>query len=141
MTPPRPTLEWLDHDLAVCRLDPSAPMPRWAEHAPFCCIMRTDTELSLVVPVDALPLEGTAARAVLRVEHAWRAVRIAGILPLTLTGVIAGLTRPLADAGVPVFVLSTFDTDYVLVHADRAEDATQALLAAGYAFSQRDPAG
>jgi len=49
-----------------------------------------------------------------------------------MTGVISGLTRPLADAGIPIFSISTFDTDYMLVRSDRLEAAKAALVDAGY---------
>lgn len=62
----------------------------------------------------------------------WRALRVAGPLDHGQTGVLVSLAAPLADAGAPIFAISTYDTDYVLVPADRADDASEALLAAGH---------
>jgi len=126
-------LEWLPEQLAICRLQPEEPVPAWALAAPFTSITRTDLELSIVVPVDALP--PTDARRGLHIESPWRALRIAGTLPFTLTGVIASLTRPLADASIPVFVISTFDTDYILINPASMPAAARALTAAGHAVS------
>lgn len=106
-----PTLRVLPHRLAVCRLPADAPIPAWVLHAEadFWCLMRTAHELSIVCPEDDLP------PSIEQAEKPWRVFELAGPVPFTTTGVIAGLTAPLAEAGVPVFVLSTFDTDYLLV--------------------------
>jgi uncharacterized protein len=100
--------------LAICRFAPDAPLPAWALHASaeFWSITRTPHELSVVCGEDDLP-----PSAAEKVERGWRAFEIVGPLPFALTGVVSGLTAPLAAAGVPVFVLSTYDTDYVLVRA------------------------
>jgi hypothetical protein len=67
-----------------------------------------------------------------RAERGWRALAVEGPLDLALTGVLASLAGPLADAGVPIFALATFDTDYVLVLATAADAARAALEAAGH---------
>ena len=104
-------LTLLPERLAVCRFAPDAPLPAWVFHdtARFWCVMRTAHELSVVCPEDDLPPSVEA------VEKPWRAFELEGPIPFATTGVIASLTVPLAEAGVPVFVLSTFDTDYLLV--------------------------
>lgn len=106
-----PTLRVLEHRLAVCRLPADAPIPAWVLHqsAEFWCLMRTANELSIVCPQDDLP------PSIDTVEKPWRVFELVGPVPFTTTGVIAGLTAPLAAANVPVFVLSTYDTDYLLV--------------------------
>ncbi len=65
-------------------------------------------------------------------ERGWRALEVQGPLDLTLTGILASLAQPLADAGVPVFALATVDTDVILVRAERLGDATTALRDAGH---------
>jgi hypothetical protein len=67
-----------------------------------------------------------------RAERGWRALAVAGPLDFALTGVLAALAGPLADAGVSIFAIATYDTDYVLVRADRLADAVGALRAAGH---------
>lgn len=131
-------LEWLGPELAVCRLPAAAAIPDWAASGPFACAARTDRELSMVVPIDAPPPPG-ARPPDLRVQAPWRAFRVAGTLPFNLVGVVASLTRPLADAGIPVFVVSTFDTDYVLVGSDHAARAASVLRDAGHDLADPPP--
>lgn len=71
-------------------------------------------------------------------ELGWRGLRVAGALDFSLLGIIAGISAALAGAGVSVFVVSTYDTDYVLVKADRLEDAIAALRARGYAVEMEE---
>jgi hypothetical protein len=118
-------LTLLPDELAVCRLAAADPLPRWLPAAGFLSITRTAEELSIVCASGAVP-DGT------RAEAPWRALAVAGPLDFGLVGVLAALTVPLADAGVPIFALSTFDTDYVLVKAGRLAEAAGALRAAGH---------
>jgi hypothetical protein len=113
--------------LAVARLEPGAPLPAWAapgDGAPLHAVIRTAAEVTVVcadVP------DGV------RAERGWRALAVEGPLDLALTGVLASLAGPLADAGVPIFALATFDTDYVLVPERSIERAVSALRAASHA--------
>ena len=111
--------------MAVCRLPWDAPMPVAPAGGSLFSATRTDSELSVVCRQDAAP-----PRAAL--EPGWRALTVAGPLDFSLVGVIASLTTPLAEAQVPVFVLSTFDTDHVLVKATDLERAVEALRSAGH---------
>lgn len=118
--------------LAVCRLAPDAPVPAWAlASRPFSFVGRTPDELSLVVSEEALPEEG-AREPGLRVEAGWRAFVVRGPLPFDLVGVFAAMAGPLADAGLSIFAMSTFDTDYVLVKAADVARAREVLVAAGH---------
>lgn len=74
----------------------------------------------------------SAVPAGLRCERAWRALRVEGPLDFALTGVLASLALPLAEAGVSIFAISTFDTDYVLVQEENLERAVNALRLAGH---------
>jgi hypothetical protein len=96
---------------AVCRFAPDEPLPAWVFHAGATTwsLTRTPRELSLVVPEADLP------PSVERAERGWRAFEVEGPIPFDETGVLAGLTGPLAAAGIPVFALSTYDTDLLLV--------------------------
>lgn len=110
---------------AVCRLDADAAIPEWANGVSFVSITRTADELSIVCAEDRVP-------ASTRCERGFAAVRVAGTLAPELVGVMVSLARPLADAGIPILAIGTYDTDYVLVrHAD-LENAIRALRAAGH---------
>jgi uncharacterized protein len=94
---------------AVCRLRPNAATPAWANRAEgFRSITRTADELSIVCSADAVP-EGTTG------ERGWACLRVRGKLDFDQTGIAAALTAPLAEAEVPVLMIATHDTDYVLV--------------------------
>lgn len=86
----------------------------------------TDEEVSLVCPTDSAP-EDSVAR-----EDGWRAFRIEGVLDFSLKGILAGISSALAEAEIGIFVVSTFNTDYVLVKADDLQHALDALARAGY---------
>ena len=119
-------LRALDGTYAVCRLDGDAPLPAWfGLSAPLAAAVRRGDELSLVAPDEAVP-DGVTA------ETGWRALEVEGPLDFELTGVIAGLGTALARAGISVMPLATYDTDVILVRADRLEDAAAALRGAGH---------
>ena len=113
---------------AVCRLRPESPLPPWAMRpgAEFSSVTRTPDELSVVCSEAAVPPFVNLA------EKGWRAFKLVGPVPFATTGVISGLTAPLAAAGIGVFVLSTFDTDYLLVKEANLEKTTATLVAAGF---------
>lgn len=120
-------LDVVGPELAVCRLAPDAVLPDWVDldtPGPVS-VTRTPDELSLVLPQDRVPGEVTA-------ERGWRAMAVRGPLDFSLVGLLAGLTAPLADAEVPVFALSTHDTDWLLVRTRDLPDAVAALEAAGH---------
>jgi uncharacterized protein len=106
---------------AIWKLPATAPLPQ----VPFFAAIRTGEELSLVTE-DALAPNGVSC------ERGWRALKVAGPLDFALTGVLAALAVPLAQAGIPIFALSTFDTDYVLVKETQLTAAVAALEAAGH---------
>ena len=107
-----PVLTLLPQPFAICRFAPDAPLPAWVFHsdATYWSLTRTPHELSLVCPEHDLPPSVDRD-----VQRGYRAFALAGPIPFTVTGVIASLAAPLAAAGVPVFVLSTYDADLLLV--------------------------
>jgi hypothetical protein len=119
----------LPGSFAVSRLDPSAAVPDWADSGPLQSVTRTGDELSVVCAADAVPA-GVVA------ERGWSAIRVAGTLDFSLTGVVASLAAPLAEAAVSIFALSTHDTDYVLVKSEALDRAVAALAAAGHRFRE-----
>jgi len=119
------TIVPLDGVFAVCRLAPDAPLPTWAPGGVFVSITRTGDELSIVSRQQAIP-EGV------KYEGGWRCLRVAGTLDFALVGVLSSLLGPLAEAGISVFVVSTFDTDYLLVKQVDFQHAVDVLLRAGH---------
>jgi uncharacterized protein len=120
--------------LSVCRLGADESIPGWLDAAPssFLSVTRTRDELSIVVPTDAVP-QGVQA------QPDWRALSVRGPLEFSLIGVLASLLTPLAEAQVPIFVISTFDTDRLLVPSTHLEDAIAALERAGHRVHHPDP--
>ncbi len=110
--------------LAIARLDRSAAFPEWAK-GPFVHLARTPDELSVVCDEDAVPQD-------VRHERGKVALGIVGTVPMTVVGLLAKLCAALAQAGVPVFAISTYDTDWLLVDAERLDRARAALEAAGF---------
>lgn len=118
------TLSLLLETLAVCRLAPDTPLPDWAA-GEFVSITRTPDELSIVCAERVVPSS-------VRCERGWRCLKVAGPLDLSLTGVLASLAVPLAEARIALFAVSTYDTDYLLVKEVEVERALDALKRAGH---------
>ena len=119
------TLSVLPGEFAVCRLPPDSELSAWVRGSGFISVTRTCDELSIVCPESEVP-------AGVRCERHWRCLRFDGPLEFSLIGVLAGVLSVLAEAMVSVFVVSTYETDYVFVRSDRLETAVSALRAAGY---------
>ena len=119
------TLSILPDLLAVCRLLAHDPIPAWAAHSAFFSVTRTADELSIVCDVQQVPPG-------VHCEQPWRAFKVEGPLPFELTGILLAIAAPLADAGISIFALATFDTDYVLVRDTQFEQAKAVLIAAGH---------
>jgi len=113
--------------LAVCRLAADAPQPEWVRGA-FTSVTRTADELSIVCNEAAVPPDVQA-------ERGWRVVRVEGPIPFEVTGVAAALVSPLAEARISVFLLATYDTDYLLLKDEVFERAVEILRAAGHDVS------
>lgn len=120
------TLSILRDRFAICRLEPKAPIPSWAVDAEFSSITRTADELSIVCLERNVPAGVTF-------EPGWRAFKFEGPLDFALTGIVASVAEPLADAGVAIFPIATYETDYVLVKEQQLEAAIHALNSYGHA--------
>jgi hypothetical protein len=125
------SLQLLPGNLAVCRLEPDGPVPDWATQGPFHSVTRTADELSVVCAESAVPEH-------VKAERGWRILRVEGPLHFALTGVLARLTTPLAETGVSIFALSTYDTDYLLVRDRDVSAAVAALRAEGHCLVTTD---
>jgi uncharacterized protein len=117
-------LSILPSPVAVCRLAPGAAVPDWARGA-FLSVTRTADELSIVCDDDAVPAE-------IQAERDWRVLKLEGPIPFEMTGVAAALLAPLAAAGISIFLVSTYDTDYLLLKSASFERALGVLRGAGY---------
>lgn len=117
------TLHVLPQEFSVCK---AAEMPELP--AGICFFARTDTEISLVCETCRIDFDFTAR------EDGWRALMVAGTLDFALIGILAKITGVLDEAGISVFCVSTYDTDYVLVRSERLSAAADALSTAGYSI-------
>ncbi len=114
----------LPHRYAVCRLAANAALPEWAT-GDFVSVTRTPAELSVVADERVVPPE-------VRAERGWRFLAVQGPLAFEMVGVLAGLSSCLANANISVFVISTFDTDYIAVKQPDLPAAIVALRDSGY---------
>jgi len=119
------TLSLLGDNYSICRLGPEAEIPPWALAGDFFSITRTKDELSLVCSHELVPPG-------VQCEKGWRCIMVEGTLDFSLTGILASLTVALAEAGISIFAISTFDTDYLLVKAENLERAVLKLKEAGH---------
>jgi hypothetical protein len=119
--------------LAVVRLGPGADVPAWAESSSIFSVTATATETSVVCASRSVPRKAPH-------QAPFTAFEVEGPLDFALTGILAGLLAPLAEAGISVFTLSTFDTDWILVPAGRADDAEEAWRRTGHEIAPAVPA-
>ena len=127
------TIEQFPEQVAVVRLGPGAPIPNWAESSSIFSVTATATETSLVCAARNVPTKA-------RHERSFTAFAVKGPLEFDQVGVLVALLTPLAEAGISVFTLSTFDTDWVLVRKPQAEAAAQAWRGQGHTVAPAVPA-
>lgn len=130
MTSKRLTLQIHNTQLAIARLDPADPLPDWATGVPLS-VTRTDQELSIVCAQQYVPADVLA-------ERGWAWLSVAGPLKFEEIGVIASLAQPLKTANIPIFILSTYDTDYLLLKAEELERAVLVLSRAGHRVTRKN---
>ena len=124
--PPHLNLSLLKGRAAICRLSPTEKIPEWAlVDASFSSVTRTKDELSIVCPESVVPKD-------IKHEPGWRLFKVAGPLGFELTGILASMAEPLAKAGVSIFAISTFDTDYLMVKEQKLDLALKTLKEAGH---------
>ena len=123
------TLAVLGDTLAICRLPNDAPLPDWALRGEFFAITRTPDELSIVCRQSLVPES-------VKCESDWRGLKVVGTLDFSLTGILASLAVPLAEANISIFAISTYDTDYLLVKETNLENAIAVLTAAGHRITR-----
>jgi len=120
-------LRILDGTFSVCRLKPSDSIPEWVYRSSFYSISKSKDELSIVCESNYVPED-------VKSEKNWNLIKVKGPLDFNLTGIFSSLTKPLAEDGISIFAISTFDTDYLLVKAEKIQDAKVALEKSGFKF-------
>lgn len=122
-------LDLLPEEYAVCRLPADSSIPAAFLDGPVksgvVSVTRTPDEISIICPADQVPYDAV-------IETPWRCFRVVGPLDLALTGILASLVTPLADARVNILAFSTYDTDYLLVPAVRLTEAIATLTSTGH---------
>jgi hypothetical protein len=121
----RVEMSLLPRRYGVCRLDADGAIPEWAMHGEFWTVTRTTDELSITCAEDRVPPG-------VRAERGFRLLKLAGPIDMAQTGVIAAIAGPLAEAGISLVPIATFDTDYILVRHDTIDRAIGVLRAAGH---------
>jgi len=110
---------------AISRLPPDSAAPDWAGRSTFTCITRTADELSIVCPLEHVPAEHNQGAR-------WCCFQLAGPFAFSQVGILASFIGPLAASDIPIFAISTYDTDYVLIIEESIGAALECLKAAGH---------
>ena len=110
---------------AIVRLAPESSVPAWASEGEFTSITRTGEELSIVCLAGNVPPEVDS-------PHHWMCLKLEGPFAFSLTGVLLSFIEPLSSKDIPIFAISTYDTDYVLIQEEWAGAALNALKHAGH---------
>lgn len=118
--------------LTICKLNSRHKIPDWAITGSFYAVTKTADELSIVCQQVQVP-------PTVKQESGWRCLKVAGPLDFALIGILANLAQILAEAGISIFAISTFDTDYLLIKADKLAAGVQALRQAGHIVQLDDP--
>jgi hypothetical protein len=115
-----------DDAYAICRLPADAAVPSWGLDGAFTSVTRTPDELSIVCSQSGVP-DGVQA------ERGWRCLKVEGPFPLdSAVGVMSAFAAPLAEAGISIFVVDTYDTDYLFVDQARLAQALEVLTRQGH---------
>ncbi len=125
---PHLDLHVLEGHYAICQLGATAPVPAWADSEGFFSLSRSKDELTVVCRQSRVPPD-------IRAERGWRCICLVGPFDFGLTGILASVLNPLAEAEVGIFAISTYNTDYVLVKAHNLDRAVLALSQAGHAVN------
>ena len=120
-------LQLLDETFAICKMPQFAELPSVFAKGEMCFVMRTDEDLTIISPEFMAPDNGQQ-------EIGFRCIRTAEQIPTNATGVLISLIKPLTDAGISLFSVSTFQSDYIFLMEEHLVHATQALQHAGHEF-------
>jgi hypothetical protein len=118
-------LRTIPGQFAICKLQPGESIPFWAISGKIWSVTQTETELSIICLQENLPRD-------VKAEENWRILEVIGPFPFEMVGVLSSLATPLAEKGVSILTLSTFETDLILVKEESFEIACQTLTKAGH---------
>ena len=132
MTPDLPQMTLLTTGFVVCRLEGNEAIPDWADNSKFCSITRTEDELSIVCPQENIPKD---IPETVICEKDLKCLKVEGPLDFSLIGILANISTALAKVKISIFVVSTYNTDYILVKEENIEGAVKTLSDEGYIIS------
>ena len=112
-------------DYAICRLDSNQDIPSWFKLDNFSTVTKTDEELSITCKSEIVP-DG------INCEKGWNVLKILGLLDFSLIGILSKISTILANNDIGIFVISTFDTDYILIKEENTDKAKQVLNEESY---------
>lgn len=115
----------LPERLSICRLPADNRLPAWLPQDGFLSLTRTTDEMSIVCEERYVPED-------VQSERDWKCLKVQGPLDFSAVGVLASFAGPLAAAGISIFAISTFDTDYLLVKQQNLESSVKVLAAVGH---------
>ncbi|MBI5463446.1 MAG: ACT domain-containing protein [Ignavibacteriales bacterium] len=124
-------LQLLEDKFTISKLPVFDDLPHIIAQGEMCFTMRTDEEFTVITPEFMAPNN-------VQQEIGWRAIRVDGGIPFQASGVLESMLRPLADADIPIFAASTFNTDYVFFPEDQMVNAVKALQQAGHQFVHKE---
>ena len=119
------TMKLLKEKYGVCSLDKNELIPKWAQSSDFFSITKTCDELSIVCSQDHIPND-------IKCEKNWRILKIEGQLDFSLIGILSSISTILAQKGISIFAISTYDTDYILVKNKDIDNALNSLAKERY---------
>jgi uncharacterized protein len=125
----KPKIEILNEEFSIRRLNQEDKIPNELNDEKYFWIGKTDEELSIVC-------KSSIKLSAQKTDDGWKAVKLIGPLDLSEIGILAGITKILAEAGINIFALSTFDTDYILVKKSKIDSAVKVLQTNGYVLEQ-----
>ena len=117
----------LKDTFSICRLDKDSPIPEWLENSGFFSLTRTHDELSIVCNQVLVKSDDKII-----INKDWRIIKIKGPLDFSLTGIIAHISDLLKKNNIPIFVISTYNTDYILVKKQNINKAVTVLKSNGH---------
>lgn len=118
-------LKILESEFSICHLDNRNEIPQWLKTAKIFSVTRTKDELSVVCPTSLVP-------AGVESSSGWSCIEVKGPLSFDQVGILASIASPLARAGISIFVISTYLTDYILVRKKQLKAAISTLKQAGH---------